>query len=128
MRIAVMGAGGIGAYVGARLAAAGAEVAFIARGAQLAAMRADGLTIRSALGDLALPSILATDNPAEIGPVDLIVFAVKLWDTQAAADAIAPLPAIGGTLLMSQTWANTSRIVRSSSVTPGIGGSGYCAA
>src|SRR5262245_60364359 len=91
MRIAVMGAGGIGAYVGARLAAAGAEVAFIARGAHLSAMRENGLAINSSLGDLRLPRVVATDHPVEIGHVDLVLFAVKLWDTEAAARAIGPL-------------------------------------
>jgi len=95
MRIAVMGAGGLGAYLGARLAEAGADVAFVARGAQLAAMRCEGLSIRSALGDLRLPNVAVTDSPADIGPVDLVLFTVKLWDTDAAALAMAPLLGAG---------------------------------
>jgi len=91
MRIAVMGAGGIGAYVGARLATAGEDVAFIARGKHLEAMRTAGLHIESPLGNVHLPKVNASDRPADIGPVDLVLFTVKLWDTDTAALALAPL-------------------------------------
>lgn len=91
MRIAIMGAGGIGGYVGARLAAAGADVAFIARGAHLAAMQADGLRIESDFGNAHLDRVTATDDPRAIGPVDIVLFCVKLWDTDASAAALAPL-------------------------------------
>lgn len=91
MRVAVMGAGGIGAYVGGRLAAAGEDVAFIARGRQLDAMRSTGLRLESPLGNIHLTSINASDRPADVGPVDLVLFTVKLWDTDTAALALAPL-------------------------------------
>src|SRR5262245_26188421 len=91
MRIAIMGAGGLGGYIGARLAAAGEDVAFVARGAHLAAMRGDGLRIVSPYGDLHLPTVTATSSPADLGPVDLVLFTVKLWDTEAAAAALTPL-------------------------------------
>ncbi len=91
MRIAVMGAGGIGAYVGARLAAVGESVGFIARGAHLEAMRREGLRVESVAGNLHLPAIIATDRPVEIGPVDLVLFTVKLYDTEVAAAALYPL-------------------------------------
>lgn len=91
MRIAVMGAGAVGGYFGARLQAAGADVAFLARGRHLAAIRQDGLRIESASGELQLTDIVATDDPAAVGPVDVVLFAVKLWDTEAAAAAIRPL-------------------------------------
>ena len=91
MKIAVMGTGGVGGYFGTRLALAGSDVAFIARGAHLAAMREHGLRVRSAGGDLHLATVHATDDPREIGPVDLVLFGVKLWDTSAAAEAIRPL-------------------------------------
>jgi 2-dehydropantoate 2-reductase len=91
MRIAVMAAGAVGGYFGARLAAAGHEVAFIARGAHLAAIRAHGLKIESVLGDLHLTDIRATDDPAAVGVVDIVLFAVKLWDTETAAQAARPL-------------------------------------
>jgi 2-dehydropantoate 2-reductase len=91
MRIAVMGTGGVGGYFGARLAGAGHEVAFVARGRQLEALRANGLRVQSPLGDVHLPTVEVTGQPAEIGPVDLVLFTVKLWDTLDAAEAIKPL-------------------------------------
>ena len=89
MRIAVMGAGALGCYFGGRLAAAGNDVAFIARGVHLDALCADGLRIESPLGDLHLPDITATDDPGEAGPVDTVLFLVKLYDTEQAAGAMA---------------------------------------
>ncbi|MBV9260954.1 MAG: 2-dehydropantoate 2-reductase [Pseudolabrys sp.] len=91
MRIAALAAGGVGGYFGARLAQAGHDVFFIARGAHLAAMRKDGLKIESVHGDLRLPKVNVTDKPAEIGPVDIVLFAVKLWDTEKAAETANPL-------------------------------------
>ena len=91
MRIAVMGAGAVGGYFGARLLAAGADVAFLARGRHLAAIREEGLRIESAVGNLHLKNITVSDDPAAIGPVDVVLFAVKLWDTETAAAALAPL-------------------------------------
>jgi 2-dehydropantoate 2-reductase len=91
MKIAVMGAGGVGGYFGGRLAQAGCDVAFIARGAHLAAMREHGLKVESPLGDVHLPKVRVTDDPATLGPVDLVLFSVKLWDTEAAARSVAPL-------------------------------------
>ena len=91
MKIAVMGAGGVGGYVGGRLAEAGEDVHFIARGRHLEALQANGLRIESPLGDAMLPDIHATNDPAGIGPVDLVLFTVKLTDTDAAAASLAPL-------------------------------------
>ena len=91
MRIAIMGAGGIGGYVGGRLAQAGLDVAFIARGPHLAALRSVGLRIISPFGDAHIDPVSATDKPEEIGPVDVVVFAVKLFDSESAAAALAPL-------------------------------------
>jgi 2-dehydropantoate 2-reductase len=91
MRIAIMGSGGVGGYFGGRLAAAGQDVAFIARGDHLAALRQRGLAIRSALGDASLSPVRASDDPAAIGPVDLVIFTVKLYDTDEAAEAVRPL-------------------------------------
>jgi 2-dehydropantoate 2-reductase len=91
MRIAVMGTGGVGGYFGGRLAAAGQDVAFIARGAHLEALQRRGLRITSALGDATVAPAQATDDPASIGPVDLVMFTVKLYDTEGAAEAIRPL-------------------------------------
>ena len=91
MRIAVMAAGGVGGYFGARMAAAGHEVYFIARGAHLDAIRKNGLKVESTLGNLHLKDAKVTDDPAEVGPVDIVLFAVKLWDTEKAAAQAKPL-------------------------------------
>lgn len=91
MHIAVMAAGAVGGYFGARMAAAGHNVSFIARGSHLQAIRTDGLTVESVHGDLHLPHPDVTDDPAKIGPVDIVLFAVKLWDTEKAAEQALPL-------------------------------------
>jgi len=102
MRIAIMGSGGVGGYFGARLAQAGNDVAFIARGRHLAAMRANGLAIRSVLGDMTIPRPAVTDDPAGLAPADIVLFAVKLWDTEGAAQAVLPLLATGGVVVPFQ--------------------------
>lgn len=102
MRIAVMGAGGVGGYFGARLAQAGHEVAFIARGRHLLAMKERGLLVTSTLGDVNLPRPVATEDPSAMGWFDAVLFAVKLWDTESAAAAIKPLLAAGGVVVPFQ--------------------------
>jgi 2-dehydropantoate 2-reductase len=91
MRIAVVGAGGVGGGFGAALAKAGADVTFIARGAHLAAMKSAGLKVTSPRGDTHLVPTRATDDPAEIGKVDIVLFCVKLWDVESAGARIKPL-------------------------------------
>jgi 2-dehydropantoate 2-reductase len=91
MRIAIMAAGAVGGYFGARLHEAGHDVAFIARGRHLDAIRQSGLKIESVLGDLHLKNVNATDDPAGVGPVDIVIFAVKLWDTEKAGEQTRPL-------------------------------------
>ena len=91
MRIAIVGTGGLGGYFGGRLAAAGVDVRFLARGAHLAALQATGLRIQSPKGDVHLPKIFATDDPAAIGPVDVVFFTVKLYDVEAALALLPPL-------------------------------------
>jgi len=91
MRIAIVGAGGIGCIYGAALAKAGADVTFIARGAHLAAMRATGLKIEGDRGQTVLERVQATDDPQSIGVVDYAIFCVKLWDVESAGAAIKPL-------------------------------------
>ena len=102
MRIAVMGAGGVGGYFGARLAHAGHDVAFVARGRHFSAMRERGLRVKSALGDIHLPKPTVTDDPATLGWFDVVLFAVKLWDTESAATAIKPMLAAGGVVIPFQ--------------------------
>ena len=91
MKIAVMGSGGVGGYFGARLAAAGNEVTFIARGAHLAAIESRGLQVRSPRGDIHIHPAKACDDPAGVGPVDIVLFATKLYDTQIAGELCRPL-------------------------------------
>ncbi len=92
MKIAVMGAGGVGGFFGAKLAGGGADVAFIARGEHLDAIRRGGLKVTSPLGDLHIHPARATDDPAAIGaPVDVVMVCVKMWDIESAARAIRPI-------------------------------------
>lgn len=91
MKVAIMGAGAIGAYVGARLAQAGLDVALIARGDHLDAIRKNGLSVESPLGEVSGLRLVVDDNPSDIGTVDLVIFTVKLWDTETAAQAMQPL-------------------------------------
>ena len=112
MRIAVMGTGGIGGYFGGRLAQGGADVAFIARGKMLAALKKDGLRIKSQLGDLHLHSVVATDDPKQLGPVDLVVFGVKLWDTEEAARLITPLVSGEAAVISFQNGVDKDDVLR----------------
>ena len=92
MKIAMMGSGGVGGFFGGRLAHAGYDVSFIARGAHLAAMRERGILIENKQqGEIRVPRVRATDDPAQIGRVDLVIVSVKLWDTESAARQIKPL-------------------------------------
>jgi 2-dehydropantoate 2-reductase len=92
VKIAIMGSGGVGGLFGAHLLRGGADVAFVARGEHLAAMRRNGILIEGVPGgDVHVPVVRATDDPREIGPVDLVLFAVKLNATEAALKSIAPL-------------------------------------
>jgi len=86
MRVAVMAAGAVGGYFGGRMAATGHDVAFIARGAHGDAIGRDGLRIESALGDLHLKNVNVSDDPKQVGPVEVVLFAVKLWDTETAGE------------------------------------------
>ncbi len=90
MRVAVMGAGAVGGYYGGLLARGGADVTFIARGKHLEALRAKGLTVKSVKGDFSLP-VRATDDPKEVGSVDLILFCVKSYDTEPAMRQALPM-------------------------------------
>jgi 2-dehydropantoate 2-reductase len=90
MRIAAMGAGGVGGYFGARLQQAGHDVAFFARGRHLEAIRANGLTVESAHGNASL-KVKVFEDPREAGVVDVVLFAVKLWDTESAAERLKPV-------------------------------------
>jgi len=128
MRIAAMAAGAVGGYFGARLAAAGHDVFFIARGAHLDAIRKNGLKIESVHGDLHLPKPNVTDKPAEVGAVDIVLFAVKLWDTEQAAEAAKPLMGPDTRLITFQNGVDSvERIAAILGAERTIGGATYIA-
>jgi 2-dehydropantoate 2-reductase len=91
VKIVVMGTGGVGGYFGARLAASGEDVSFVARGAHLEAIKRDGLRISSKLGDVTVKPAKVSSKPGELGPADFVMIAVKLWGTQEAIEAVRPL-------------------------------------
>ena len=101
MRIAVYGAGGVGGYFGGRLARAGSDVHFIDRGAHLQALREDGLRVQSVKGDFTV-QVAATDDPAEVGACDYVLFGVKAFDTESAAARLGPLLGEGTAVLSLQ--------------------------
>jgi 2-dehydropantoate 2-reductase len=128
MRIAVMAAGAVGGYFGGRLAAAGHNVSFVARGAHLEAIRANGLKIESPLGNLRLNNVHATSDPKEIGPVDVVLFAVKLWDTETAAQAARPLVDANTRVITLQNGVDSvERIAPILGADQTVGGSAYIA-
>ena len=127
MRIAVMGSGGLGGYFGARLALGGADVHFIARGKHLEAMRRDGLHVEGPEPlHVARPQV--TDDPRLVGSVDLVMFCVKLWDTEAALEQIRPMVGPTTTLVSFQNGVLKDRYLRAA-YDPAqiVGGVGYVA-
>ncbi len=129
MKIAVMGSGGVGGLYGGRLAHAGSDVTFVACGAHLAAMRASGLTIENeSQGNIHLPKVNVTDDPATIGPVDLVIISVKLWDTEAAARAVKPIVGPDTAVLSLQNGVIKDDILRREFGDKAVmGGAGYVA-
>ncbi|HEY3793676.1 MAG TPA: 2-dehydropantoate 2-reductase [Bradyrhizobium sp.] len=102
MRIAVIGSGGLGGYFGARLVKGGADVVFLARGAHLEAMRSRGLSVEGGPEVLDVGPVEATDDPAKMGVADLVIVAVKLWDTEAVLEQIKPVVAAKTTIISFQ--------------------------
>lgn len=128
MRIAVMGAGGVGGYFGGRLAQAGHDVTFIARGKHLEAMQQKGLTLKSPLGDAVL-KVKAVGAAAEAGAVDIVLFALKLWDTEAGAEQLLPVVAKGGHVIPFQNGVESvARIGAILGKEKVMGGAAYIAA
>jgi 2-dehydropantoate 2-reductase len=123
MKITVMGPGGVGGYFGARLAAAGNDVTFVARGSHLAAMRKGGLRLDSDIGKLHLNPVQVVADAREIPAADAVIFAVKLGDTEGAAESLKSLVAGGSTVFTFQNGVESTerigRIVGSKSVVPG---------
>jgi 2-dehydropantoate 2-reductase len=125
MRIAVYGAGGVGGYFGGRLARAGAQVHFIARGAHLQALREHGLRVRSVKGDFEVQAP-ATDDPADVGPCDVVLFCVKTFDTEAAAARLGPLVGEGTAVVSLQNGVeNEEKLVRAIGADHVMGGAAF---
>jgi 2-dehydropantoate 2-reductase len=112
MKIVVLGAGGVGGYFGGRLAAAGNDVTFVARGAHLASMRKNGLKITSQCGDLVIPEVKAVETVAEAGAADLVLIGVKLWDTEAAAASLRPAADKGASFISLQNGVQKDDVLR----------------
>jgi 2-dehydropantoate 2-reductase len=128
MRIAVMGSGGFGGYFGGLLARSGADVTFIARGAHLEAMQREGLRVEGGPAPFHLERVRATDDPQEIGPVDLVMVCVKLWDTEGALSLIRPLVGPETALVSFQNGVLKDSLLRSAYDEPHVvGGVGYVA-
>lgn len=129
MKIAVMGSGGVGGFYGGRLAHVGCDVTFVARGAHLAAMREHGLLIENATqGNIHVERVKVTEDPASIGPVDLVLIAVKLWDTEAAARAVKPIVGPNTAVLSLQNGVIKDDILRAHFGKAAVmGGVGYVA-
>lgn len=124
MRIAVMAAGAVGGYFGARLAAAGHDVVFFARGKHLEAIRKNGLKIESVRGNLHLKDVVATDTAKGIAPVNVVLFAVKIWDNEKAAEIVKPLVGPNTRVITAQNGIDTidmiAPIVGREHVVPGL--------
>jgi 2-dehydropantoate 2-reductase len=128
MKIVMMGSGGFGGYFGAKLAAGGADVHFVARGAHLDAMRSQGLIIEGP-APLHLPKVQATDDLASIGPADFVLLAVKLWDAQAAIEQIKPIVGRDTAIISFQNGVLKDRYLLDAFGAPHVmGGVGYVAA
>jgi len=110
MRIAIMGAGGVGGYFGALLARAGEDVTFIARGEHLEAMKRNGLQIRSPEGDFKI-EVKATNDPSDVGPMDLVLFCVKAYDTEEAALQAKPMISEDTTVISLQNGVEKEEIL-----------------
>jgi 2-dehydropantoate 2-reductase len=127
MKIAIMGSGGLGGYFGARLAKGGADVTFIARGAHLSAMRENGLAVEGP-EPIRVPRVKATQDPAEVGVCDLVLFAVKLWDTEEALRLIRPMMGPQSTVISFQNGVLKDEYLRGAYDPAQImGGVGYVA-
>jgi 2-dehydropantoate 2-reductase len=129
MRIAVIGAGAVGAYFGAKLSASGHNTAFLARGDHLDALRREGLRVDSPGGNLRIQNALFTNDPGEIAVVDLILFCVKSYDTDAAVGALAPMMGSATTILSLQNGVdNADKIASRWSERPTLAGVVYLGA
>ena len=123
-----MAAGAVGAYFGGRLRPPATTSPIVARRAQLEALRKNGLKIESLHGDLHLPKVSATADPKEVGPVDVVLFAVKLWDTEIAAEMAKPLVGPQTRLITLQNGVDSvERVSPILGTERGVGGTAYIA-
>lgn len=111
MKIAAMAAGGVGGYFGARLQQAGHEVTFFARGRHLKALRENGLTVESEHGNARL-KVNVLEDPAQAGVVDVVLFAVKLWDTESAAERLRPIVGAHTVVIPFQNGVESAEVLR----------------
>ena len=112
LKVAVVGAGGTGGYYGGALARAGHDVTMIARGPHLAAIKSGGMQVNTVtMGDYHLDGVAATDDMGSIGPVDLVIFAVKSYGTDAAIDAMSPLVGDGTVIISTQNGIDSERLL-----------------
>lgn len=111
MKILVMGSGGVGGYFGGRLALAGNDVTFVARGRHLEAIKANGLTLDSTLGNAVVKPAKVTDNPAEVGAVEIVMFATKMGDTESAARQLASIPGERLTVITFQNGVEGAELI-----------------
>jgi len=124
MKITIMGPGGVGGYFGARLAAGGNDVTFVARGAHLQAMQSKGLRLDAELGNLHVAPVHVVADPGDVAAADAIIFAVKMRDTESAAQGLRPLVAKGAAVYTFQNGVESAehigRIVGADNVVPGV--------
>ncbi len=111
MKVLMMGSGGVGGYYGARLAQAGHEVVFVARGAHAEAIRRSGLRVKSELGDALVQPARVVEDPAQAGTADLVVVAVKLWDSETAARSLQPIVGAQTTALSLQNGVDKDEVL-----------------
>lgn len=111
LRITVIGVGGVGGYFGARLAQAGCDVGFVARGVQLTALRERGLRVEGDLGHIHLPQIRVSEDPEALGRADVVLICVKLWDTESAARAVKPIVNEETAVISLQNGAGKERVL-----------------
>lgn len=112
MRIGILGAGGVGGYFGARLAVAGYDVTFIARGKHLDAMRSHGLVIKSSLGDFSLEKVQVVERASDAGEIDIVFVTVKLWDTEEAVESLVQLASQGTAVVSFQNGVQKDEILQ----------------
>jgi 2-dehydropantoate 2-reductase len=111
LKVTVMGPGGVGGYFGARLAAAGSDVTFVARGAHLEAMRARGLRLDSEIGPLHLAKVKVAADAREVPAADAVIFAVKMRDTEQAAEGLRGLVGKGASVFTFQNGVESANLV-----------------